>query len=172
MPDVTEGEFIEGQDITGNEVNYPGINSCMTLTGIANDSTLVFAGHAVMFPQEGQRNLQYMCDRIQQILNTGAENSQRIIIRVVGDIDTWEQNWGQLPETQNLRINGRPVANLQEMLTMLGFAENMQRIQDVNHVAGSDTYDVTYQSNRTCHIIPHQHHESACRSGWSTPASF
>lgn len=60
----------------------------MTLTGIANDSTLVFAGHAVMLPQEGQRNLQYMCDRIQQILSRGAENAQRIIIRVVGDIGT------------------------------------------------------------------------------------
>ncbi|MFB6456398.1 hypothetical protein ACE38W_14090 [Chitinophaga sp. Hz27] len=132
---VNEGEVGQatGQDI----LEYPNINSCLSITAVFTDGKR-YGGHVVMFNTDKQLTLKEICDKI--IANKG--NSTRLII--IGDIGTWNQNWSQLPQTSNLTINGKKVTSVAGLGPAMGFTTNDNWDTD-NCVTSGGSYDVYFE---------------------------
>ncbi|PPL03101.1 hypothetical protein [Parapedobacter indicus] len=109
----------EGQTNTVNPADtllYPGINSCLALTAVLSDATRR-GGHAVLFPQAPQQDLQQICN----FLNVQPKGD---MLYILGDITTWNTNWDGLPQCQNLVINGQQVDSVEAIADALGYGDN------------------------------------------------
>ncbi len=107
----------EGQSNTVSPANtllYPGINSCLSITTVLSQATRL-GGHAVLFPEAPQQDLQQICNYINTRKNAD-------MLYIIGDVGTWNQNWAGIPQCQNLIINGQQVQNVLGIATALGYA--------------------------------------------------
>ncbi len=84
---LDEGTF--GQAAAGGDLVYPNINSCLTLTVVNGDNSLVGA-HAVLAPENGQADLETL---VGQIASALAEPKK---LYLVGDTGTWFEALGQV----------------------------------------------------------------------------
>ncbi|WP_212004528.1 hypothetical protein [Chitinophaga sp. HK235] len=132
---VDEGQV--GEALGDNTLEYPNINSCLSLTAVYADKKR-YGGHAVMLDlQPGQLTLQQICDKI----NANKGTSTRLII--IGDIGTWNQHWGILDQTKNLVLNGKKVTSVGDIGVKMGFATTDEYDTD-NCATPGGSYDVYF----------------------------
>lgn len=129
---------------------YPNINSCLSLTAVFPDNKRV-GGHAVLFPEgAGQLDLQKICDYI----FTRKGNSTGLY--VIGYIGIWNGYWPDLPQTKNLTINGKKVTSVAGIATAMGYpaAGNLNFDVDTCDMPGG-SYDVSFDlvsGKRVCKV--------------------
>jgi len=130
---------------------YPNINSCLSLTAVFPDKKRV-GGHAVMVPHPpaGQMDLQGICNYI--FTRKGSSTG----LYVIGYIQLWNDNWGDMDQTKNLIINGVKVKNVAGIATAMGYPAAGNLNFDVEVCgAPSGSYDVAFDlvsGNRVCTV--------------------
>ena len=110
--DVNEGEFVTVQ--AGNDMRYPNIDSCLTVT-YAYNTGVRSGGHAVLFPQPGQQTLEQMVQSLNGM-------NRATIFYIMGAIEVWNVNYfGEAG--RNFTINGTTVnlKNVESIVPALGY---------------------------------------------------
>jgi len=110
--DVNEGEFVTVQ--AGNDMRYPNIDSCLTVT-YAYNTGVRSGGHAVLFPQPGQQTLEQMVQSLNGM-------NRATIFYIMGAIEVWNVYYfGEAG--RNFTINGTTVnlKNVESIVPALGY---------------------------------------------------
>ena len=110
--DVNEGEFVTVQ--AGDDMRYPNIDSCLTVT-YAYNTGVRSGGHAVLFPQPGQQTLEQMVQSLNGM-------NRATIFYIMGAIEVWNVNYfGEAG--RNFTINGTIVnlKNVESIVPALGY---------------------------------------------------
>lgn len=121
----------------GTNLIYPGINSCLTITAVYAGGERC-GGHVVMFPEGSQKSLQEICDFIKS-------NGNASQLFIVGDIETWNQNWSMLPQCQQLKINGKTIKKVAEIASALDYPSS--NVVFDTYSWGVGTYDIYFNQN-------------------------
>lgn len=135
-------EIKEGEAKTiapADNLKYPSINSCLSLTVVSSTDATRYGGHSVLIPEDAQLTLQQICDFLNQ--------HKGKCLYIIGDIGTWNGNWNDLPQTKNLTINGVKVTNVAGIATALGYTGASQVVFDTENW-GVGTYDVCFDADR------------------------
>ena len=110
--DVNEGEFVTVQ--AGDDMRYPNIDSCLTVTYAYNTGVRT-GGHAVLFPQPGQQTLEQMVQSLNGM-------NRATIFYIMGAIEVWNVNYfGEAG--RNFTINGTTVnlKTVESIVPALGY---------------------------------------------------
>lgn len=150
MATITIDEGQAKEVPSADNLLYPNINSCLSLTAVFPDAKRV-GGHAVLFPEgAGQLDLQKICDYI------FSRKGNSTGLYVIGYIKIWNDSWSQLPQTKNLTINGKKVTNVAGIATAMGYPAAGSLNFDVDTCnLPSGSYDVAFDlvsGKRVCTV--------------------
>ena len=129
---------------------YPNINSCLSLTAVFPDKKRV-GGHAVLFPEgAGQLDLQGICNYIL------ARKGNSTGLYAIGYTGIWDGFLAGLPADKKLKINGKIVTKVADIATAMGYpaAGNLNFDVDVCN-APKGSYDVYFDlenGKRVCKV--------------------
>ncbi len=142
MSDVSVNEGMFGQAKHGNLI-FPNINSCLAITYVYADG-MRCGGHAILLPEGNQAS-------IGKILEELSKRPTPKKLLIIGDIGTWDQNWQQLPSTNNLKIKGHALSKVSDIAKSLSIPAEDVITKDTNGV----TYDVIVKSNGLFDLVKH-----------------
>jgi len=134
-------EINEGQTnlvTAGVTLQYPGINSCLSITSVDHQNGTRAGGHAVLIAEEDQKSLQDICAYV-------ATNPGDFLF-IIGDIGCWNGNWGELPQTQNLMVNGQQVESVSGIAAALNYVAGKFEIFDIRDWHSEDTFDIFFNA--------------------------
>lgn len=123
---------LEGQCqtvIPTDTLQYPGIDSCLSITCVLPQITRV-AGHAVFVPAAGQLGLQQICEEIMR--------RKGDFLHIIGNIGLWDQNW------PGATINGHAVGNVTELAAAMGYTGSRANLFDTEDGWGSGSFNVWF----------------------------
>ncbi len=139
----------------GDSILYPGVNTCVTVTLVFGDGTLVGTHFGMLKASEDE----FAAIPFSLIYSTfgmmgplGPQNARPVSALVIGNIQTWDANGEFLTSRHNLTtirttlrgLLGRPLRDTEEV--------------DTNVVDGEqvDTVDIRVQPNGTYTVTPRQ----------------
>lgn len=136
--------LIEGQTgiAVAEDLIYPNINSCLSITIVLNDGTRV-GGHAVLIPEDGQQNL----NNILTFIANNSPIAQRVRLYIIGDIGTWDDNLDNIRNIHGIPNGVNNIVNYIQQRLPVG--NNTERDTD------GSTYDVQFNQNHTLVLIGH-----------------
>jgi len=111
--DVNEGEFKTVQ--ATDDMLYPNINSCLTVT-YAYNTGVRSGGHAVLFPTPDQLTLELMVEKL-------SDMNKAKIFYLLGCIRLWNENYFDPVGGRNITINGKVVhlQTVESIVPALGY---------------------------------------------------
>jgi hypothetical protein len=137
---LDEGQ--SGKVTLPDELIYPNINSCLSVTMVLNDGTRI-GGHAILIPEPGQQNL----NNILTYITNNAPEGQRVRLYVIGDIDTWNQNLDGIRDNHDIPVDAHDI---------VGYIQGRLPVPNtIQRDTEGRTYDVCFGTDRRLVLFGH-----------------
>ena len=119
---------------------YPEVSSCLTITAAFGGSGMRAGGHSVMVPAQNQKTITDICQAVHAYVQAGGVTQ----VYVVGAQEFWDTNWSDMPQTMGLR--NRRVNQVQDLAAYFQANTTFIDTTDFNSV-DIYFYSLNYASN-------------------------